>query len=451
MTLRVLTALDHRHEDRVATTLTGRRDLEVVRRCPDLADLLAAAAAGLGDVALVSGTVRGLDLDAVAHLGEADVVVVGVIDGDESSDRRLRQLGIDNVVPIAEAVEELPALLERLAKRVVVPADDRGPDALDVDAELAALEAGLDPLGSAAVPADGDEIGDDEHHGEVIAVWGPAGAPGRTTVAVNLAAEIAARGSACLLIDADTYGACVAQVLGLLDEAPGLAAAARAAELGTLDLPTLARISPTVATGFRVLTGLPTSGRWSELRSASMTHIIDLARGLVDVIIVDCAFCLDDDEELSYDTRAPRRNGATLAALAAADQLVAVAGADPVGLQRLVRALQDLEAVVAPTPRIVVNRVRATAVGSAPERRVGEALARFAGVEVTSYVPEDRATLDRALLAGRVLAEEAPGSVVRERLRQLADALVPEVTPSLSTRRPRWLPRSVTMGRWSTA
>ena len=80
-----------------------------------------------------------------------------------------------------------------------------------------------------------------------------------------------------------------------------------------------------------------------------------------------------------------------------------------------------------------------------------EALARFAGVEVTSYVPEDRATLDRALLAGRVLAEEAPGSVVRERLRQLADALVPEVTPSLSTRRPRWLPRSVTMGRWSTA
>lgn len=95
------------------------------------------------------------------------------------------------------------------------------------------------------------------------------------------------------------------------------------------------------------------------------------------------------------------------------------------GLQQLVRALQDLEAVVGadaanrrqPGPR---DRGRFHA-----ERRVGEALARFAGVEVTSYVPEDRATLDRALLAGRVLAEEAPGSVVRERLGQLADALVP--------------------------
>ena len=55
--------------------------------------------------------------------------------------------------------------------------------------------------------------------------------PGRTTVAVNLAAEIAARGSACLLIDADTYGACVAHGPRPARRGPGLAAAARAAEL----------------------------------------------------------------------------------------------------------------------------------------------------------------------------------------------------------------------------
>jgi Mrp family chromosome partitioning ATPase len=449
MTLRVLTALDHRHEDSIATALSADREVEVVRRCPDLGDLLAAAAAGLGDVAVVSGTVRGLDRDAVTQLDEARVRVVGVVDADETAERRLRQLGIADLVS-AGAAAELVATLHRLSRPVAVPAE-AAVLAVDIDAELAALEAGLDPVVTGADPGEGEVIDDDEHHAHVIAVWGPAGSPGRTTVAVNLAAEMAARGTPCLLVDADTYGACIAQVLGLLDEAPGLAAAARAAELGTLDLPTLARLTPSVATGFRVLTGLPTSSRWSEVRAASMTHILQVARRLVEVVVVDCGFCLDDDEELSYDTRAPRRNGATLAALAEADDVVAVAAADPVGLQRLVRALHDLGGVDAPVPRIVVNRLRAGAVGPGPERRVGEALARFAGVEVTAYVPEDRATLDRALLAGRVLAEEAPGSVVRERIRQLAQALLPAESASTEPRRRRWSPRSVTMGRWSTA
>jgi len=35
--------------------------------------------------------------------------------------------------------------------------------------------------------------------------------------------------------------------------------------------------------------------------------------------VVDCGFSLEQDEELSFDTAAPRRNGATLATLLAAD------------------------------------------------------------------------------------------------------------------------------------
>ncbi len=452
MTWRVLTALDHRHEDRIAAAVAADRDFEVVRRCPDVADLLAAAGAGLGDIALVSGGLRGLDRDCVAQLAEAAVRVVGVTDAGEGSQERLRQLGISALAPADNAVDLLAAL-HRLAASSLVAVAATGAPATDVDAEIAALEAGLDPLGPLGphgIAGDG-ALSDEPHEGRILAVWGPAGSPGRTTLAVNLAAEFAARGTSTLLIDADTYGACVAQLLGLLDESPGVAAAARASELGTLDVPTLARLTPSTATGFRVLTGLPTSSRWSELRAASMSHLLDLARRLVDVVVVDCAFCLDDDEELSYDTRAPRRNGATLAALEAADDIVAVAAADPVGLQRLVRALQDLDSVACVTPRIVVNRLRSTAVGAAPERRVGDALKRFAGVEVAAFIPDDRATLDRCVLAGRVLAEEAPGAVVRERIRHLAGELVPAQAPGTPVRRRRWLPGSVTIGRWSTA
>ena len=57
-------------------------------------------------------------------------------------------------------------------------------------------------------------------------VWGPTGAPGRTTLAIGLAAELAGSGLPTVLVDADTYGASVAQCLGLLDESSGLATAA---------------------------------------------------------------------------------------------------------------------------------------------------------------------------------------------------------------------------------
>ena len=46
----------------------------------------------------------------------------------------------------------------------------------------------------------------------VVAVWGPTGAPGRTTIAVTLATELAALGIT-VLVDADTYGGSVAQAV----------------------------------------------------------------------------------------------------------------------------------------------------------------------------------------------------------------------------------------------
>src|SRR5699024_10200286 len=44
----------------------------------------------------------------------------------------------------------------------------------------------------------------------ITTVWGAAGSPGRTTVAVNIAAELAISGARTLLIDADTYASSVA-------------------------------------------------------------------------------------------------------------------------------------------------------------------------------------------------------------------------------------------------
>ena len=151
-----------------------------------------------------------------------------------------------------------------------------------------------------------------------------------------------------------------------------------------------------------------------------MAEIIDELKGAPDVVIVDVGFALEDDEELSYDTRAPRRNATTLITLESAEQVVVVGSGDPVGLQRLVRASQDLGGIPSGRPLVVVNRVRASAVGADPQARIVEALGRFAGMEDLHLVPEDRETLDRLLLQGRVLAEGAPRSPAREAIRALA-------------------------------
>jgi MinD-like ATPase involved in chromosome partitioning or flagellar assembly len=282
-----------------------------------------------------------------------------------------------------------------------------------------------------------DPVADPPDRARIVAVWGPTGAPGRTTVATTLAAEVAARGAEVLLIDADTYGGCIAQTLGLLDEAPGIAAACRAAEQGTLDLPALAGLAPQVVPGLRVLTGLPKAERWTEVRAAALARVLELSRSLVSLVVIDCGFCLEDDEELSYDTVAPRRNEATLTSLADADTVIAVGGADPVALQRFVRGLQELGTVPSPQPLPVVNRVRSAAVGSRPETRIAASLQRFAGLEAVRFVPDDPAALDAAGLAGRSLVEQAPESPVRAAIADLASVVAPWTAPRALHRRER--------------
>jgi len=370
--------------------------LSVTRRCADLAELLAAAEAGLGRLAVVSGDLDLFDREAVELLHRAGVRVVGIGDATRPwVGERLAALGADLVVMAPEDEAAGGSVVrEALAILDAEPGESRTESPVPV-----------------ARPASG----------QVVAVWGPTGAPGRTTVAVNVAAELAAAGRRTLLVDADTYGGCVAQVVGMLDEAPGLAAAARAAGQGSLDLLTLARLTPLVAPDLRVLSGISRADRWPELPSSSLDAVWTVSRSLAEWTVVDCGFCLEQDELLSYDTRAPRRNGATLSALEAADVVLVVGAGDPVGIQRLVRGLTELADLGLTATRLVlVNRIRASAAGPHPGEAVSEALARYAGVTDVLLVPDDRPALDTALLEARTLREVAPGSPVRRALAGVA-------------------------------
>ena len=403
----------------VAALERGDHGVSVVRRCVDLADLLATAATGQARAVLLSADLRRLDRDALARLAVAGVAVVGLVPpGDEDAERRLRQLGVTQVLPADAAPEVISAAVRETVAR--------GHDL--TAGERAAVAEPRSALPEPAAPVSAPDVG--VGTGRLVAVWGPTGAPGRTTVALGVASEIAALGRSALLVDADVYGGVVAQLLGVLDESPGLAAAARLANTGQLHLAALAQLARQVTPQLRLLSGISRADRWPELRPAALEQVLAQARSLCAITVVDCGFCLEQDEELSFDTAAPRRNGATLTVLDSADTVVAVGSADPVGLQRLVRGLAELkEAAPGVTPLVVVNRLRASAVPGSAEAEIRAALQRYAGVEDLTVIPDDGPALDAAAAAGRTLTESAPSSPARLALMALAAGLAGVPTP----------------------
>ena len=413
MSIPVLIAVRGARESAIAAIVGAAPGLSVARRCADLSEALAAAQAGVGAVVLVSEQPH-LHRGTVGDFAAVGVVVVGVPSGADAAEH-LRSLGIEDIVPTDADAVALAAVVTAAARR----APDRDPAA-----------ASAPPIPAMAPVT----------RGAVIAVWGPAGAPGRTTLAAAMAYDLAQH-EQVLLVDVDTYGGAIAQTLGLLDEAPGIAALARASLHGTLSDETVERHALVVSPGLRVLSGITRPDRWPELSAAALEPVWELLRKHAAVTIIDCASPLESDEELQYDTRAPQRNGATLSALAAADVVVAIGSAEPVGLQRLVHGLAALEAVVpeATTPRlVVVNRVRPSVAGVRPREAVADALLRYSGVQKVWTVGWDPRACDAAALAGQALGERAPRSAARKGMQAVsvaARAMAPSGSAAAPSRR----------------
>lgn len=326
---------------------------------------MSAAQSGESVAALISAGLPGLDADTVYRLIQAGVHPIA-IDGDPA---RCAALGIPTLLSVAE----LPALAGSLPREPSRHLDDSPP-------ELAGA-------------------------GALVAVWGPAGAPGRSTVALGLADALASRGSRLILADADPHGGAIAQMLGMLDEVSGLLAASRAANDGRVA--ELSQHLYALDRGFSVLTGLPRPDLWSQVRAGAYERLLQRLRREADVSVIDAGFCLEDSG--GFDSAAPRRNQLTVQSLETADHIIAVGRADPVGLTRLVRGLHDLETVI-PTARIsvVINMTRQS-IGW-PESEIAATLERLTARSPEAFLPLDQVAVDAALINGRTLGESQPDS-----------------------------------------
>ncbi len=383
-------------ESRALAALGDRPGVLVLKRCVDVDDLLASATAGQAHVAVVALDAPGLDAAAIEHLRRHQVRPVAVVAGGtaEADRGRLRahRIGVSALVAEGE-----------LARLGEVVGDER-----------------QDVVATPVVQTPLDDEPPEAEPGRVVVVWGPQGAPGRTTVAAGLAGLLAARGAETVLVDADPYGGAVAQHLGVLDEVSGVLSAARLAAAGVL-VERLSSIPRSLGPRLSVVTGLPRPDRWVEVRTGAVEHLVEALRERAHVV-VDTGFSLEEDPAADFGTR-PARNGMTLGALAVADEVVVVGTSDPVGLSRLARGLVELREVVDGAPvRVVVNRHRSSSGWS--ERDVAGMVEGFARVSGLHFLPDDRASVDRALVAGRTLVEAGDSALLRA-LEEVADAVVP--------------------------
>lgn len=360
-------------ETAAISEIEGSSNLRLVRRCVDVADLLALADMDIARAALVHTELTGLDADSVHRLERSGVRVAAV----EADEERCNGLGIARRVTLGA--------LDVLIRDTVTPLDQRVED-----------------------------------RGSIVAVWGPAGAPGRSSVALGVAAAAAAKGVDTVLVDGDTYGGSLAQMFAVLDDISGLMAACRAANNGhpgQVDDHLLA-ISPQL----RLLTGLPRGDMWPQVRSGALELVLRQLRMTAELVIVDCGFSLEPGHG------SVARNQATLQALEQADQVVAVGKADPVGLARLVRGVHDLADVRrgAIPPIVVVNMMRQTL--GWKERDVDATLRRLTGLATASFLPFDQSALDSALMSGRSPRDTSPASPFVARVEVLAKQLVSRST-----------------------
>jgi MinD-like ATPase involved in chromosome partitioning or flagellar assembly len=346
--------------------------LRLARRCVDVADLLAVAHTDLASAAIVSDDLAGLDVDAVARLEQAGVRVATV----DPAAGRAEALGIRRVLRLGD--------LDEIAHDVWSQPQ---------------------PVATRRAPS--------------IAVWGPAGAPGRSTVALGLASSAAARGVDTVLVDADTYGGTLGQLLSVLDDVSGLVAACRAVNNGrpgevadhVLD------IDPSL----RLLTGLPRADMWAQVRPSALQGVLDELRQRAGLIVVDVGAPLEPATGAG-----PSRNQTAVQVVESADAVVVVGRPDPVGLSRLVRAVHDLAAVAPDVrPVVAVNMMRSSLGWN--EREVRATVHRLTGIEPVVHLPYDRAGLDLAVMSGRTPREAVPSSPFVARIEVLTSHLLGSV------------------------
>ncbi len=349
---------DAQREASLAIALSNHPEVELLLRCVDRVELLGAIRSGRVDAIVSIGQPDWFDRQcrAEAALAGARVVMIGPTDVTGWPDGTA-------VLPAGASIAEIVAFAL---------------DSPPIAGESAAI--------------------DEQRRGQLIAVWGPKGAPGRTRVAIELACEISRRDDPALLVDADPYGGDVAQLLGLVEELPTIIWASRLAAKGALSAAEIASELRRIGSdGPIALPGLPRSELWAEVSDFAWRELLDVVGRQFLYSIVDVGFCL----EPPTGSAVLDRNRMARAAVSTADRVIAVCRPDPVGVKNFIWAFAELSDLVRDIPiSIVLNRTNAR-----QAREAASLLRRHLGRSIAAVVPEMDGVVATALTRGLAARE----------------------------------------------
>lgn len=261
--------------------------------------------------------------------------------------------------------------------------------------------------------------------GKIIAVWGTHGAPGRSTLALALAAYLNEQGST-ILVDCDINAPSQVQLLGLPEDSSGLASAARLATHGELDSTRLVQTLLSAKADLQVLTGLGRSGRWRELPVASMNKVWEVCRHTAEYTVVDLSGGLEEERVEDFAME-PDHDAVAAALLEQADLTLIVGAADPVGIRRLIQLLNSNRQAVGGRSQVVVNRVRSSTAGADPNSAIGSVLARYTSASDIVYVPADYRLFDKALMQAQPVAVVESRSAAAKSIAKLAKLVMTQL------------------------
>lgn len=372
--MRVLVAAaDLSAEPTLVAALQPVTDLTVAGRCVDANLLVAQAKACDAHAVFVSEGLPNLHQRVIADARQSGLRVVGLSQGARSHSAQLDVEWIDISVGFDDLLMHVRAN------------DD------------------VQRAGVWQVPSDRTRTGN------LISVWGPTGAPGRSTIATALALELSML-QQTMLVDADPFGGSLAMNVGMNDDVSGIAIACTQAMRGSLSAETMSRIPRALSDRLAIVSGIHAARRWPEL--TVIDQVWPICTQLAESIVADVGFCIEDIDDVG------RRSQSTLATLARSDVVIAVGVAEPAGLLRFANALPTLLEVASQAEiHVVMNKVRKGALG--PSSVLEACLA--VGVEhPITIVPFDDHGCAHAISHGTLLPAKSP---VRVALRQLAQSL----------------------------
>jgi MinD-like ATPase involved in chromosome partitioning or flagellar assembly len=225
----------------------------------------------------------------------------------------------------------------------------------------------------------------------VIAVSSPHGSTGKTTVAINIALELASSRSRVLLIDGDLAGGSIANHFLLPDLPAGLPGAIRIASQNRFDIEQLERLSmPVGKTSLVIMPGFSDFPDTAVSKEA-IARIVDTARANFDYTVIDLGSITASNPSLVSELF-------TQMVFEMADRRLLVCLADPIGIFRLLeterRALEITEGSL-----LMMNRVRNSVISSA-RKEIAITLQRLSNLEVACYLPDDPQHIDQAIRTG---------------------------------------------------